>query len=489
MAGAGTAPQVTACDVATRLIEASAIYAAANFAVKALNFLLLPLYAYFLSPAEYGVVSLAETIAIVAGIAAGLGLPAGMQRLYFQYAERPEELGRYLGSVLRFGFGFALALLALVFAVAPSAMAHLFPQPEVPFYPCLALAVTTAATAQLLDYRLVLYQMEGKAKPFSALLVGYFTFAAVCSVALVAGVQGGSTGLLLGRMFGALGAATTAGLLLRRWFTCGWNWRYVRETLGLGLPLVPHYLMAAGLVAADRLVLARYRPLDEIGTYSLAYSLGMAMAVITTSLMQAYSPIFFDTARNERDGRRVLARTSMAVMTVIAVIGAAGVLASPVFVDFCLDRRYAAAARLIPWVIGGYVLHGMFSLLHLAVLQAKRPGFVLCASGVACVTNIGLNLLLAPHWGMWGAAWATTAAYAIEATVMYLLAQRVFALPWRRRQLGAALAMFGCALAATQMLQPAMLAVGAAICGVASWWLLRGDMGQVVRMLRGKAVA
>ena len=79
---------------------------------------------------------------------------------------------------------------------------------------------------------------------------------------------------------------------------------------------------------------------------------------------------------------------------------------------------------------------------------------VLAASGVALAANLALNIALIPRWGMYGAAWATTAAYGLEALVMYGYAQRIFHLPYRRTAIVAGLAVFGGALAVTQMPWP-----------------------------------
>ena len=77
------APDVAAPElhsVASRLVRGSAVYALANFGIKALSFLLLPVYTRFLTPADYGVISLAETLALIAALLCGLGLDAGIQR-------------------------------------------------------------------------------------------------------------------------------------------------------------------------------------------------------------------------------------------------------------------------------------------------------------------------------------------------------------------------------------------------------------------------
>src|SRR5438445_12161392 len=102
-----------------RLLRSSAVYAVANFGIKALSFLLLPLYTRFLAPADYGVISLAETLAALIGIVGGLGLSSALGRLYFQYLDRPAELRAYLSSVLRFGAGMLAAVVALTMLAGP----------------------------------------------------------------------------------------------------------------------------------------------------------------------------------------------------------------------------------------------------------------------------------------------------------------------------------------------------------------------------------
>ena len=55
----------------------------------------------------------------------------------------------------------------------------------------------------------------------------------------------------------------------------------------------------------------------------------------------------------------------------------------------------------------------------------RRAELFRVVSGVALVANLGLNFLWVPRWGMYGAAWATTAAYMIEAVLLFVYAQLV----------------------------------------------------------------
>jgi O-antigen/teichoic acid export membrane protein len=73
------------------------------------------------------------------------------------------------------------------------------------------------------------------------------------------------------------------------------------------------------------------------------------------------------------------------------------------------------------------------------------------ASFVALVLNTALNFALIPHWGMYGAAYATMIAYMTEALVMYSLAQRVYRLEYDLPRTVTAVAVFGTVLVVTQI--------------------------------------
>ncbi len=444
-------------SVASRLVTRSAVYALANFGIKALNFLLLPVYTHFLTPADYGVISLAETVALISALLCGMGLDAGIQRLYFDYVGDRAQLSRYLGSVLGFAVAVNLTVLGLSFAVGPELLRRVAPQFQVAFFPYIALAIGAAAATQLLQLRLSLYQPEGRPKAYAALTFLFFGMAAGLGIYMVVLRQMGAYGMLLAKLVAAVLLAVAALGLLSRWLSSKVDWRYVRETLPLALPLLPHQFMACGLIAADRFILERYADLSEVGLYSLAYTFGMIMALVTTSLAQAWSPIYYDVARTGDSGRAVIGRMSSDLALALVAIACFGTSIAQDFVRVFLDPRYQAIGRLIPWIIGGYLLHAWFTLFQIAVFQGKRVRYLMLVSAVACAANVGANFALIPRWGMYGAAWATFAAYGLEALLMYVYAQRVYRVPYHRSSMISSLAVFSAVLALTQ--QPLSTAI------------------------------
>ncbi|MCL2658897.1 MAG: oligosaccharide flippase family protein [Acidobacteriaceae bacterium] len=433
-------------SIVQRLARSFAAYGVANFGIRALNFIFLLVYSHFLHPSDFGTIYMSEIIAAFLVIFAGLSIDSALQRLYFQHYHNRAELQSYLGSTIRFGFLWMAVFLALTFVFGDRIAAS---RVAVPFYPYIAMASVTAFATQGIQLRLAIYQASGRPQLYAVLSCALALFTAVSCLYSVAVRHGGAVGMLQAKLVAALLVFLAAVWTMRSLLSSQFHWKYVCESLRFALPLIPHMVMASGLVVADRFILQHYRDLSEVGIYSLAYTCGMVMYLVTQSLSQAWLPMFFDLAG--RGERRTLGDICSGLMVFLAVLACLGILLSPLFVTIVLDWRYHAAARIVPLVVIGYLFHALFSLFDLSILHAKRTSMVFYISLIAFTVNIALNLSAVPRWGMYGAAWATTCAYAVEALGAFFLTQRFFALPYRASEVLIALAVTGGALGLTQL--------------------------------------
>jgi O-antigen/teichoic acid export membrane protein len=169
------------------------------------------------------------------------------------------------------------------------------------------------------------------------------------------------------------------------------------------------------------------------------------------SLNQAWAPVYYEVANRGEEGRQILSTMCSGLIIGLTAIACFGALIAQDFVARFLDHRYAAAGRVVPWVIGAYLAHALFSMFGIACMQARRTTLIMASSFVALAANTVLNFALIPHWGMYGAAYATLVAYVIEAAVMYVMAQRVYPLRYDLPRTFAAVAVFAVALCATQV--------------------------------------
>jgi O-antigen/teichoic acid export membrane protein len=76
------------------------------------------------------------------------------------------------------------------------------------------------------------------------------------------------------------------------------------------------------------------------------------------------------------------------------------------------------------------MFYGVFIFVIPGVSILRKTWLVVIFASVAALVNVGLNLVLIPHYGSTGAAVATLIAYAVLALLGYVVNQRIYPVPF-----------------------------------------------------------
>jgi O-antigen/teichoic acid export membrane protein len=444
-------PEVSPRSIGPHLVAAGSLYALTNFGLKGFNFLMVPIVSRFLRPADYGIVALVDTIAGPIGMLCGLGTASALRRLYFDYTDEARSRS-YVGTALRFVVLTTIAIVALSSYAGPRILNSIAGNLAISVSPLLALAIATNGLGQVQQTQLTIFQVQNQPRTYAATSILSCLAGAIAIAGLVIWLRMGAFGVLASRLVGTVLAVAIGTYITRRFLSAPWNWPSLGEHVRFGLPLAMFELVNLGLVFANRLILQHYRPLDEVGIYAIAYQFGSLMMLVTTSLGQVWSPLFFETARSGDVSQ--LRKASSALMVGLVAIASAGVLIAQPAIHVILDRRYAAAAPLVPLILGAYLINSFYYLFEVVAMQHKRSALILALTAFACALNIGLNLWCVPLWGATGAAYATLAAYIVQAFVMYLAVRPRAKTFYSRSTMIAALTIFTGALVVSELPLP-----------------------------------
>lgn len=202
-----------------------------------------------------------------------------------------------------------------------------------------------------------------------------------------------------------------------------------------GLPLVATFALSFVVGQSDRFMLAYFHDTAFVGLYAVPYefvqqSLGRLMltaGIATLPLVAAR----LDAGNREaatsllRQGMSVLMAVSLPAVTALLVVNEA----LPVLL-FGADYR-EVAAQIMPIIVFSTFLWGLKSAyLDLSFQLSSNTLGLIWVSLVACVTNIGVNLILIPEYGVAGAAYASVAAYGVAAVMTLFLGRSLVRLPW-----------------------------------------------------------
>jgi O-antigen/teichoic acid export membrane protein len=149
-------PETRTPSRAGRIVGLSAVYTVGSISVRVLGFALLLVYTRFLTPGDYGMVALAESLAAAFGVL-GWAVGGAVQRIYFDYIERSnDDRAAFLAAVATSAFFAAGVILVLGLAVGPLILRVVAPSFGSALFTFLLLAVTSAACTQLAQIQIKL---------------------------------------------------------------------------------------------------------------------------------------------------------------------------------------------------------------------------------------------------------------------------------------------------------------------------------------------
>ncbi|MBP6318649.1 MAG: lipopolysaccharide biosynthesis protein [Rubrivivax sp.] len=204
----------------------------------------------------------------------------------------------------------------------------------------------------------------------------------------------------------------------------------LRELLAFCLPLVALALFTAFSASFDRFLLVQLLGLDAVAVYAAAVSLSGIPALFYTVLGFTLFPVL---ARHWSEGRRdEAARLTTQALQVFAFlclpVALALALAGPVLLPLLSTAEYRAEPAVFALLGLAVAAFGLYQIVLYALLLDGRSRQVLALAMAAAALNALLNLVLAPRWGLVGAAAAAAASNAAMVPWAARLAAR--AMPW-----------------------------------------------------------
>jgi O-antigen/teichoic acid export membrane protein len=378
----------------------------------------------------YGAWSLVTTWALLLGPLCALGLDQTAPRFVAVLAAQGEWA--LLRGFLRRSVQVALGTAALTGLVVAAALWAAGPRLE-PALGRAALAGLPLLGALPLLY-LAMSALRGARRAALADVLGVVVPAALTMVALPGLVR---CGLLAPAAPAALGvyagavllAALLGGLLLRRALPRPtWSARPAhadRAWLDVSLPALGGLLTGYALTHTDLLVLGALGSVEQVGLYAAAARLSRLLASGLVAVESVVAPSFAELhARGEGAGLARVARAAAWAFLVIGVGGGAVVLGAREPLLAVFGPGFRAASPALGLLVLGQVASGLCGPVRCRLLMTGHERAVARLSGLAAATNLALNLLLVPAWGIVGAAAATSAATVLNDLLLLGYARR-----------------------------------------------------------------
>ncbi len=395
----------------TDLIRHSAVYGVGQILSRVASVILLPIYTRYLTPADYGVIAILDLAAGVLGILVGVGLANAVQRFHFRTEEGAERNRLWwTGLATVAGLAFVMAVPVLIFR-EPISRLLLGPDADSAAL-FLVLATGNFFTRVLEELLTVHLRVDKRSTMLVATNLTRLALNITLNLVFLIGFNMGVAGILWGNLLtGVVAVGWLFCLFLRKRDRPSFDRRWLRPLAEFGGPMVVTALLGLGMHRGDRFLLRIFLDLDQVGLYSVAYSIGQAVnTLILLPFTQIWRVVIFEL-EGEENAQHIYVTVFRYFFDFLALsLFTVSVFASPIL-RVLVDEKFYPAARLIPIVCLAYLFFSLNVHFNTPALLANKTTRLILPSVAALLVNVGLNLFLIPRIGAVGAAWASVLTF------------------------------------------------------------------------------
>jgi O-antigen/teichoic acid export membrane protein len=402
----------------------SLIYGLGGLANSVLTVILLPIYTRYLSPDEYGMLSLLLVTSTVAAVIMHLGMgSAAFREMGFVETDHDVVAGTmtvFLAVESAVVVG-ALCLLSAWFSrIIFENEAHA------------SLLRMVFVTAGLGIFHMVIttrLRVQERPGLYSTLvLLRLVTGASLC-IFFVVVLKRGVEGLIVAGLIHEVAFAVLYIVLLFPAFRMGLKPQVLKRMLSFGAPLVPAGLARLALASADRYILQHLSTAAQVGLYALGFNIGLAINLIVSAIQLAWPTQMFAIVK-QPGAEQKLARIFTYYIAVVGFFGLALSVFAREAVMVLATPEYYAAAAVVPLLTLSNVFYGAMYMTNSALEVQSKMYCHGVAVAIAALLNIGLNLMLVPMGGMKGAALASVISFATLFALVTVFSLRLWRIPY-----------------------------------------------------------
>ncbi len=206
---------------------------------------------------------------------------------------------------------------------------------------------------------------------------------------------------------------------------------HIKAGIAFGSPLVLHVIGKLVVNQSDRIFIAKMISLEEVGIYNSGYIIGTILLIISGVFMKVYSPFLYERLADITEKKKIeIVRFSYGFVAVLIAILLFITLAAPFFYEYFIDIKYIGGIKYVFWIGLSYLFWGGYLIFSGYVFYLQRTKILSILSILNVVLNLGLNYLLIGEYGAIGAAYATALSFFVILVCIIAISARIYPMPW-----------------------------------------------------------
>lgn len=405
--------------------------------IMAGGFISFPIFTRLLSKEEYGIMNLISISLVLVEALSSVGLRHASQRFYSSYKDE-KQLQKFYSTTILSSIAFGVLGTLIIFIISKM----------LSFWGIISNNVNSifVVASFLIAIRILtkiigcLFRVREMAKTYSVFAVLTKYIGMFLSIVFVMGYLYGIYGYFLGLVLGELLVLCVFWMFMVR--EMGYSGFYfsgdmLKEMVSYGFPMVLAGFAGTILTMGDRYLIGYFMSAEDVALYSVPYNLCSYVANVPIAAFDfAFVPMIMNEWSKKKHGENELHQQvnkviKMYCIFALPIIFGVSALGERIVV-LLASNKYSGASYILPYVLIGEMLKGLFTPLTIGLFFSKKTKVLAKLTGFCAIINIIMNIFLIPVLGLLGAAISTLFCYIILLVVGGSISSTYFKLkmPW-----------------------------------------------------------
>ncbi len=402
-------------------------YGGVNIINASVPFLLLPILTSYLSPEDYGILSLVQLLMM-------LSLPVVLLNsqglLTMEYSNLSPQKYKLLVSTAVITPVLGFFVLEVLFFVFSSFILKYFQ-----LSPKLLFAVPFFLLVQVIPIILPII-FQAKKEPFnygkfkiSLTLVNVF-------LTLLFVVYFGYN--WEGRLWGIIGSFIIFSivgyiiLLQLNYLSLKFDSISFKQIINFGIPLIPHTIAGVLLASSSKFFLSSMINNEAVGIYTVALQVASSVLIVMVSINQAWAPNLYErlNKKPQNKEKKLIVSQTYKIMLIMIAVTLIFIVLVPFVYQFLIDKRYTRGVLLSRLISIGFLFNGLYFLFTNYILFSKKTKVL--SSITVSISVIGgiINYFLILKYGIKGASLGVIITFFLLFTMVVFYANKLYPMPW-----------------------------------------------------------
>lgn len=414
-----------------KILKNSGLYSVASFLQKGISFFLLPIYTTYLTSEDYGKLSIIQSIVSFLSIFLLLSLHASAGRLHF-ISNNKYRRARIWGTTLMLVI-YNSIFLGAIFIIGHKFLIDPFAK-GIQFFPLIFISLIGTILSPVYLFFQSWLQVTQQGTRYAINMFINFIVATTLSIVSLTVFKAGIYGLVCSALITSILFFIYSFISFFPVVKIKINKKISIQSFKYALPILPHSVSSWLMVMVDRLMINNFIGSSQTGIYSVAYSFGGILNIVTTSVNQAFSPWFFQKVSEDRTNLSSIYSFAEIITIGYCFIAMSITLFSPEVVRLMTTKSFHTAWQPIVFISFGYVFSGLYYFLAMP-LWLKNTKFVFIITLVSAGVAVILNFILIPLYGIIGSGISLLVSLCVSSIIGLFLSNRMeqdINFPWKK---------------------------------------------------------